>query len=143
MAKKSESECTCVIDTSGLHGLATASGNLKATLVARLEDGTIGVPSWAWKEFKRLYEEEATQLADHIVKRIQFSQTVQVRAARITEELNLGFSLGAYDEHVERYTAAVALNKNYTVLTSSDNVTAYHGMNCTVNDLADWADELE
>ena len=71
MAKKPESQCTCVIDTSGLHELATASGNLKATLIVRLEDGTIGVPSWAWKEFKRLYQEEATQLADHIVKRIR------------------------------------------------------------------------
>jgi hypothetical protein len=42
-----ESDCSCVIDTSGLHELATASANLKATLIARLEDGTIGVPSWA------------------------------------------------------------------------------------------------
>ena len=66
---------------------------------------------------------------------------MQVRAARITEELDLGFSRGAYDEHVERYTAAVALNKSYTVLTSSDNVTAYDGMNCTVKELADWADK--
>ena len=66
---------------------------------------------------------------------------MHVRGPRITEELNLGFSLGAYDDHVERYTAAVALNKNYTVLTSIDNVTAYNGMNCTVKDLADWANE--
>ena len=59
MAKKPQSDCSCVIDTSGLHELATASGNLKATLIARLEDGTIGVPSWAWQEFKDLYEDEA------------------------------------------------------------------------------------
>jgi len=143
MAKKPESDCSCVIDTSGLHELATASGNLKATLIARLEDGTIGVPSWAWQEFKNLYEEEADELTKHIVKRIQFSQPVHVRAAQITEELNLGFSHGAYDDHVERHTAAVALNKNYTVLTSNDNVTAYHGMNCTVKDLATWAEELD
>jgi hypothetical protein len=64
--------------------------------------------------FKGLYEEEAAELAEHIVKRIQFSVHVGIRAARITEELNLGFSLGAYDDHVERHTAAVALNKNYT-----------------------------
>jgi hypothetical protein len=108
---------------------------------AALNDGTIGVPSWAWQEFKKLYQEEAAELAEHIVKRIQFSEHVHVRAAQITEELNLGFSLGAYDDHVERYTAAVALNKNYTVLTSSDNVTAYNGMNCTVRDLADWVNE--
>ena len=54
MAKKPESGCSCVIDTSGLHELATASGNLKATLLARLKDGTVGVPSWAWQEFKNL-----------------------------------------------------------------------------------------
>jgi hypothetical protein len=143
MAKKPESDCACVIDTSGLHELATASENLKATLIARLEDGTIGVPSWAWKEFRRLYEEEAIQLADHIIKRYNSASPVQVRAARITEKLSLGFSHGAYDVHVERYTAAVALNRNYTVLTSSGNVTAYQGMNCMVNDLAGWADELE
>ena len=142
MAKKPESDCACVIDTNGLYALAKASGNLKATLIARIEDGTIGVPTWAWKEFKKLYEEEAIQLESYIVKRIQFSQRVQVRAARITEALSLGFSRGAYDGYVERYTAAVALNNNYTILTASDNVTAYDGMNCTVKDLAGWADEL-
>jgi hypothetical protein len=145
MAKKpdsdSDSDCSCVIDTSGLHQLATASGNLKATLIDFLKDGTIGVPSWAWQEFKKLYKEEAAELTEHIVKRIQFSQRVHVRAAQISEALNLGFSRGAYDDYVERYTAAIALNRGYTVLTSSDNVTAYNGMNCTVKDLADWANE--
>jgi hypothetical protein len=92
-------------------------------------------------EFKKLYEPEAAELAEYITKRIQFSLHVHVRAARITEELNLGLSIGAYDDHVERYTAALALNKNYTVLTSVDNVTAYSGMNCAVKDLGDWANE--
>ncbi len=115
MGKKLEPACSCVVDTHGLHEIANTSGNLKTTLVARLHDGAIGVPSWAWQEFKKLYEEEAAELAEHIAKRIQFSQAVHVRAATITEELNLGFSLGAYDAHIERYTAAVALNKNYTV----------------------------
>ena len=143
MAKKPESDCSCVIDTSGLHELATASGNLKAALIARLEDGTIGVPIWAWQEFKDLYEEEAKELAPYIVKRLQLTIPVEVRAARITEELNLGFSRGAYDDHVECHTAAVALNKGYSILTSADNVTAYDGMECVVKDLADWADEIE
>jgi len=143
MAKKPQSDCSCVIDTSGLHELATASGNLKATLIARLEDGTIGVPSWAWQEFKDLYEDEAEELAPYIAKRLQLAAQVEVRAARITEELNLGFSRGAYDSHVERHTAAVALNKGYTVLTSADNVVAYDGMRCAVKDLAGWADEIE
>jgi hypothetical protein len=138
MANKPESDCSCVIDTSGLHELATASGNLKARLIARLEDGTIGVPSWAWQEFKDLYEEEAKELAPHIVKRIQLSTHVEVRAARLTEELNLGFSRGAYDNHVELHTASIALNKGHTVLTSANNVIAYDGMNCTVTDLASW-----
>jgi hypothetical protein len=101
------------------------------------------MPVAAWQEFKKLYEEEASELTKHIVKRIQFSQSIHVRAAQITEELNLGFSLGAYDDHVERHTAAAALNKGYTVLTSSDNVAAYHGMNCATKDLASWADEFE
>ena len=143
MAKEPEPDCSCVIDTSGLHELATASGNLKATLIASLQNGTIGVPTWAWQEFKLLYEDEANQLAPHIVKRLQLTARVEVRAARITEELNLGFSRGAYDSHVERHTAAVALNKGYTVLTSADNVTAYDGMGCEVKDLAGWADEIE
>lgn len=45
--------------------------------------------------------------------------------------------------HVERHTAAVALNKGYTVLTSADNVAAFDGMQCAVKDLAGWADEIE
>ncbi|MHC2625564.1 hypothetical protein ACVIW2_007596 [Bradyrhizobium huanghuaihaiense] len=141
MAKKPESDCSCVIDTNGLHELATASGNLKATLIAHLQDGTIGVPSWAMQEFKELYEDEANELAPYVAKRVQLSTHVQVRAARITEELGLGFSRGAYDSHVERHTAAVALNKGYVVLTSVDNVDAYDGMQCTVKDLAGWAEE--
>ena len=142
MAKKPGSDCSCVIDTSGLYDLATASGNLKATLIARLQDGTIGVPSWAWQEFKDLYEDEAKALAPHIAKRLQLSTPVEVRAARITEELNLGFSRGVYDSHIERHTAAIALNKGYTVLTSTDNVAAYDGMQCVVKDLADWVNEI-
>lgn len=142
MAKKPESDCSCVIDTNGLHELATASGNLKATLIAHLEDGTIGVPSWAMQEFRELYEDEAKGLAPHVAKRIQLSTHIEVQAARITEELHLGFSRGAYDSHVERHTAAAALNKGYIVLTSADNVDAYDGMQCTVKDLAGWAEEV-
>ena len=47
----------------------------------------------------------------------------------------------SYDDHVERYTAALAINKNYLVLTSTDNVTVYHNMDCTVQALADWVAE--
>src|SRR5581483_7582233 len=109
MAKSEKPDCSCVIDTSGLHAIANASGNLKATLVAKLEDGTIGVPSWTWQEFQSTYEDEAATLAPHITKRLQFSQQISVRAARITEQLDLGFSRGAYDGHVELFCASIAI----------------------------------
>jgi hypothetical protein len=142
MAKEPDSDCSCVVDTFGLLEIATASANLKGAFIARLEDGTIGVPSWAWQEFQRLYEDEAASLSKHIVKRIAFSQHVHVRAAAITEELRLGFSLGAYDDHIELYTASVAINKHYTVLTSANNISAYDGMNCPVKELAVWIEEM-
>jgi hypothetical protein len=138
MAKETKPDCSCVIDTSGLHAIANASGNLKATLLAKLEDGTIGVPSWAWQEFQKVFEDEAAALAPHITKRLQFSPQVNVRAARITEELSLGFSRGAYDNHVELFCASIAVNKSYTVLSSSDNLDVYGSMGCDVQDLETW-----
>lgn len=138
MAKEPKPDCSCVIDTNGLQAIANASGNLKAALLAKLQDGTIGVPSWVWQEFQNLFEEEAAALSTQIIKRLQFSPHVNVRAARITEELNLGFSLGAYDNHVELFCASIAINKGYTVLTSSENVGAYDRMGCDVQDLENW-----
>jgi hypothetical protein len=138
MAKEPKSDCSCVVDTSGLHAIASASGNLKPTLLAKLEDGTIGVPSWAWQEYQKVYEDEAVALSPHIKKRVQFTPQVNVRAARIAEELNIGFSRGAYDNHVELFTASIAINKDYIVLTSTDNVSAYDNMNCDVQNLESW-----
>lgn len=138
MAKKAKPDCSCVIDTSGLHAIATASGNLKAALIAKLEDGTIGVPSWTWQEFQNLFEDDAAAIAPHITKRPQFSPQVNARAARITEQLNLGFSWGAYDNHIELFSASIALNKGYTVLTSNDNLGAYENMGCDAQDLETW-----
>ena len=112
-------DCSCVIDTSGLHAIAKATGNLRPALLAKLEDGTIGVPSWAWQEFEKIYEDEAEALSQQINKRVQFNAQVYARAARLTEELNLGFSRGAYDNHVELFSASIAINKAYTVLTWS------------------------
>jgi hypothetical protein len=138
MGKEPKPDCSCVIDTSGLHAIANASGNLKATLLAKLEDSTIGVPSWAWQEFQNIYDDEASAIAPHITKRLQFSPQINVRAARIAEEINLGFSRGAYDNHVELFCASIALNKGYTVLTSADNLDAYAAMGCDVQDLETW-----
>src|SRR5690242_15962932 len=130
MAKEPKVECSCVIDTAGLHAVATASGNLKATLMARIKDGTIGVPSWAFQELRAAYEDDAKQLSPHIAKRFPLNVHVEVGAARITERLNLGFSRGAFDTHVERHTAALASIKSLTVITSPDNVSSYDGMGC-------------
>lgn len=138
MAEEPEPDCSCVIDTSGLHAIANASANLKAALLAKLEDGTIGVPSWTWQEFQTAYDDEAEAIAPHITKRLQFNQQINVRAARITEQLNLGFSRGAYDNHVELFCASVAQNKGYTVLTSSENLNAYNNFGCDVLDLETW-----
>jgi hypothetical protein len=138
MAKGAKPTCSCVVDTSGLHAIANASANLKAALIAKLEDGTIGVPSWAWQELQDLYEDEAASLSAHVTKRLQFSPQINVRAARIAEVLNLGFSRGAYDNHVELFCASIALNKDYIVLTSEDNIAAYAGMGCDTQNLEDW-----
>jgi transcriptional regulator with XRE-family HTH domain len=53
----------------------------------------------------------------------------------IAEDLDSGFSLGAYDNHVELFCASIALNKGYTVLTTTDTLGAYVGMGCNVQDL--------
>src|SRR4051812_9483543 len=105
MTKAPKPDCSCVIDTNGLHGIANASGNIKAALLAKLEDGTIGVPSWAWQEFQTVFDDEAPSLASHVTKRLQFSPQVNARAARIAEDLDLGFSMGAYDNHIELFCA--------------------------------------
>jgi len=138
MAKETKPDCSCVIDTSGLHAIANASDNLKAALLAKLEDGTIGVPSWTWQEFQTAFDDEAATVAPHITKRLQFSPQVNVRAARIAESLNLGFSRGAYDTHVELFCASIALNKGYKVLTSNDNLDIYNTMGCDAQDLESW-----
>jgi hypothetical protein len=138
MAKGTRTDCSCVIDTSGLHAIAIASGNLKAALLAKLEDGTIGVPSWTWQEFQTAFDDEAMIIAPHITKRLQFSPQVNARAARIAEGLNLGFSRGAYDNHVELFCASIAVNKGYKLLTSIENLDAYNSMGCDVQDLESW-----
>ncbi len=138
MAKETKPDCSCVIDTSGLHAIAIASGNLRAALLAKLDDGTIAVPSWTWQEFQTVFDDEATIIAPHVTKRLQFSPQVNARAARIAEGLNLGFSRGAYDNHVELFCASIAVNKGYKVLTSIDNLGAYNSMGCEVQDLETW-----
>ena len=136
-------ECSCVVDTSGLHAIAIASGNLQSVLFEKLKCGLIGVPACAWQEFGELYEEEAAILEHQIGNKIVMKKSTYVGAARIADKLNSGFPRGAYDNHTELYTAAIALNNGYRVLTSSDQVSQYAGMNCEVVDVETWVGELE
>lgn len=136
------SECSAVIDTQGLHELAMASGNLKTILLDQLKKGVIAVPTCAWQEFELLYEEEAAELATYVTNKIIMSKTVYVGAARIADNLNSGFSRGAYDNHTELYTASIAYHNGYRVLTATAQVSGYDGMDCEVTDLTTWVEEL-
>jgi hypothetical protein len=137
------SKCACVVDTSGLHAIAAASGNLQSILLDKLKSGVIGVPACVWQEFGELYEEEVAILAPHIGNRIIMKKSTYVGAARIAEKLNSGFPRGAYDEYTELYTASIASNSGYRVLTSSDQVGQYARMDCDVVDIETWVDEIE
>jgi hypothetical protein len=70
------------------------------------------------------------------------NKAIYVGAARIADQLNSGFSRGAYDNHIELYTASIASNKGYRVLTASTQVQEYNDMDCEVTDLATWVEEL-
>lgn len=137
------SPCSCVIDTSGLRAVAKASGNLKSILLDKLKQGIIAVPACAWQEFQELYEDEAANLAPYITSKVILKRAIYAGAARIAEKLNSGFSRGAYDNHTELYTASIAINNDYRVLTSTDQVTEYKTMECDVSDLETWVEELD
>lgn len=136
------SECSCVIDTSGLYDIATASGNLRTVLLDHLKKGVIAVPSCAWQEFEELYEEEAAEIKPYVTAKIIMKKAYYVGAARLADKLNSGFSRGAYDNHTELYTASIAITNSYRILTSAVQVTEYDGMDCEVSDLETWAEDL-
>jgi hypothetical protein len=136
-------QCSCVVDTDGLHGIANASGNLKGILLDHLKSGVIGVPVTAWQEFEELYEEEAATLKPFVTRRITMKRVYYVGAARIADKLNSGFPRGPYDDNVELHTASVASTNGYRILTSTVQVTVYEGMACDASDLETWVDELE
>jgi hypothetical protein len=138
MMTDGEAECSCVVDTDGLHGIATASGNLKTILLEHLKNGLIAVPACALKEFEELYSDEAEELKPFIKTRIFLKKAFYVGAARIADNLNSGFPRGAYDDNVELLTASIASTKGYLVLTSPAQVTVYEEMECEVSDLESW-----
>jgi hypothetical protein len=99
-------ECSCIVDTDGLHRIANASGNLKGVLIDHLKGGLIGVPACAWKEFEELYEDEAAALKSLVVTRIIMKRAYYIGAARIADKLDSGFPRGSYDDSVELVTAS-------------------------------------
>ena len=137
------SKCSCVVDTSGLHAIATASANLQSVLLDKLKSGVIGVPACAWQEFEELYEDEIAILGPYISSKIIMKRSTYVGAARIADKLNSGFPRGAYDGHVELYTASIASNNGCRVLTASDQVNQYAKMDCDVIDIETWVEEIE
>jgi hypothetical protein len=137
------SKCSCVVDTNGLHAIAAASGNLQSILLSKLKSGIIGVPACAWQEFSELYEDEVAILAPHIGNKIVMKRSTYIGAARLAERLNSGFPRGAYDGHIELYTASIASNNGYSVLTSSDQISQYAGIDCDAVDIETWVGNLE
>jgi hypothetical protein len=142
MMTDATAQCSCVVDTDGLHSIANASGNLKGILLGHLKRGAIGVPVAAWQEFEKVYEKEAAELKPFVTTRIAMKRAYYVGAARIADTLNSGFPRGAYDDNVELITASVASTNGYLILTSTPQVTVYEGMNCEVSDLETWVEEL-
>lgn len=140
---KEDSPCSCVVDTSGLHAIATASGNLQTILLDKLKQGVIGVPACAMQEFQILYEDEVSIIAPHLTNKIIMRKATYSGAARIAEKLNSGFSRGAYDNHTELYTASIALSNGYRVLTSMDQVAEYEKMECNAVDIETWVGQLD
>jgi hypothetical protein len=137
-------ECSCVIDCSGLYEIAaTRSDNLKSLYLDHLKKGIIAVPACVWREFQKLYDEEAAALAPYVTIKINMKRAYYVGAATITEKLNAGFSRGAYDSHTDLYTASIASIEGYLVLTSSSQSSYYTGMDCEVLDLAAWAEQVD
>ncbi len=136
-------KCSCVVDCSGLHEIAsTGSNNLKSLYLDRLKEGAIAVPACVWKEFQELYDDEAVTLAPHIKIKINMKKAYYVGAASIADKLNSGFSRGAYDTQTDLYTASIASIEKYRVLTSASQVKQYEGMGCDVSELVSWANDL-
>jgi hypothetical protein len=141
MMTDGDAACLCILDTDGLHRIATASGNLKSTLLDHLENGLIGVPSCVWHEFEELYEEEAEALKPFLTTRIIMKRGYYVGAARIADNLNSGFPRGAYDDSVELFTAAIASAKGCRIITSLAQVSVYEAMGCEATDQETWVAE--
>jgi hypothetical protein len=133
-------ECACVVDCSGLHEIASLkSDNLKSLFLDQQKKGII---SCVWQEFRDLYDDEASALELYVTIKINMKKAYYLGAARIADKLNSGFSRGAYDRLTDLYTASIAWNEEYQLLTSTSQLKYYEGMDCKVSDLVAWAEDL-
>jgi hypothetical protein len=133
-------KCLCVVDTDGLYRIATASENLRPVLIDLLTKGVIGVPTCAWQEFEKLYEDEAAELKEYVAVRINMRPAYYAGAARIADKLNSGFPRGSHDECVELWTGAIATAYDCIILTSAAQVKEYQKMECEASELEEWVE---
>jgi hypothetical protein len=133
----------CVIDTEGLHELFRVSDNMRAIILAKLADGTIGVPTIVWNEFEEIYPEEALTVVEHVTNKIRMKPAYHHGAAGIADGLNSGFPRGSHDQQTDLYTAAVANCEGYTVLTAEGATPHYENFGCNCFDLETWVAALD
>lgn len=132
-----QSSIKCVIDADGLLAVATASGNIRSALLNKLRNGEIAVLACTWSEFSEIYEDEAALICDYVTTKIPLKKSITVGAARVAEDLNSGFSRGAYDRYTELYTAAFARLNDCPIFTSPAQYSRYGQMKCSVIDIDD------
>jgi hypothetical protein len=137
-----EAPNSCVVDTFGLHDIASAkSNNVKAVLFEHLESGVLAVPALSIQEHKELYEQEAAEIAPHIKAKIILKKAHHLGAAHIADKLNSGFSGGPYDTQNDLYVGAIVINRKSRVLTATSQITRYESMGCVAIDLETWLKE--
>ena len=76
----------------------------------------------------------------HVARKITMRKSYQMGAARIADQLNSGFSRGAYDSKTDLYTASIASIESLVLLTTTSQLKFYKTTECDVLDLESWAE---
>lgn len=136
------SSIACIVDTHGLHAIATASGNRKAILLEQLSTGAIAVPSFVFHEFSTIYEDEAQSISSAIHTKLKRKDAYYIGAASIADKYSTGFPSGAYDESVELHVASVAMVHDCHILTTPEQLDLYTKLGRTAYDADAWISQL-
>jgi hypothetical protein len=105
--------------------------------------GSSACPACVWQEFQELYEDEAASLAAHVKRKLRMQKKYYIGAAAIADGMNSRFSLSAYDLRTDWYAAAICSIEQYTLLTTSSQLSEYRRMGCcTVVEITVWAGDL-